>query len=107
MTTTQRILDANPELRNRPCTCKLMHDENGCLVGEHIGDIELHHILKAIGNMLVVVDAWGNFYRLKMSLADKLPRFDKEAGTVRWNLLLNWHNQEQPVKDFVGSLLDN
>lgn len=65
----------------------------------------LSDVLRAIGSMLIVVDACGNFYRLKMSLADMLPSFDKKAGTVRWDLALDYDNQTQEVKDFIATLL--
>ena len=36
--------------------------------------------------MLVVMDCWGNIYKLKMTVADKLPKFDKSVEPIKVDL---------------------
>lgn len=132
MTTHQRILDANPELLELSFGCKInigeghfagskgispsqnpltiltvTTDPNVFLVMTRIGiehfrwtdidqfckilghPIQLQHVLKA----MISKDGVMNDDNLVEVIA-------------RWNLSLSWDNQEQRVKDFVGSLLD-
>lgn len=67
--------------------------------------VRLADVLRAIGNMLVIVDCWGNIYRLEMKLTEKFPRFVKDNETAQWNLSLDYDSQTPEVRAFIGSLL--
>lgn len=66
----------------------------------NIGDV-----LRAINNMMVVVDGNGNFYHLKMKLSDNLPKFDKSKGTVRYNLSAPFTDQSDEFYSFLIDIL--
>lgn len=103
MTTHQRILDANPELKEVVCDvcpkCKYPQ-------------IQLQHVLNAIVKTLQ--KKYGE-EREKVLFGDGegILLWQEDYGRYglglirKWNLSLSWDNQGQPVKDFVGSLLDN
>lgn len=58
--------------------------------------IQLQHVIKAIKQSSKCDTYW-----------EYAAVSDLIWGDYAWNLSLSWDNQEQPVKDFVGSLLDN
>lgn len=67
--------------------------------------IQLQDVLRAIGNMLVVVDCWGNFYQLEMKMSDKLPKFSKDKPTARYDLTRSFYDQSDELYEFVAQLL--
>lgn len=66
-------------------------------------DITLSDILRAIYNMLIIVDAHGNFYRMKMKLSDKIPKLGEYLG--RWDLTTDLSHQSPETIDFLHSIL--
>lgn len=80
--------------------------EGGKVVVFKEREIRLADVLFTINNMMVVVDAWGNMYRLSMKLNDKLPRFDKKNPTAVWDLKNDDLSSQSPeCIDFISSVL--
>lgn len=94
----EKCIEANPEkVCPHSATCK----------GPRCSVIRLADVLLAIGNMLVVVDCWGNMYQLSMKLSDKLPKFDKKNPTARWNLRRdNLEDQSPETLEFISKVLE-
>lgn len=75
---------------------------NVFIIEEVIGHpIQLHHVMKAIGNMLVVVDCAGNFYTLEMRLNDKLPRFSKCVARYDLNRSFEENMKNRDLLEFL------
>lgn len=99
-----KVIEAVPEITHR--TEIVVGPRGGLAIQTFHNTITLADVLRAIGNMLVMVDCWGNFYHMKMKMSDKLPTFDKEAGSVRWNLSLPLDEQQPEVIEFLAKILN-
>jgi hypothetical protein len=104
----EKCIEANPEIKSdlMECPeCRLAVFWDGSRVLKQ-RPIRLADVLLAIGNMLIVVDAEGNFYRLKMMLNWKVPRITKDSHLGKWNLRADDLSQQSPeTVDFIYSLL--
>lgn len=108
-------VEANPEIGGTCSTCGKQNpfasepcdppDLPHCSVKPR--PIHLADVLLAIGNLLVIVDCGGNFYRMSMKLSDKLPKLDPKNGTAKWNLRKTLEDQDPATITFIASLLKN
>lgn len=103
----EKCIEANPQIVERHDSCKAHGKRGGlfkCICQPR--PIRLADVLVAIGNMMVIVDARGNFYKLEMKLSDKMPSFDEKAGTAKWNLLKDdLREQREETLEFIANLL--
>lgn len=65
--------------------------------------ITLADVLIAINNMLVIVDASGNFYRMKMMASYNVPRLGNFLG--KWDLSQDFDHQSEAFYLFAWELL--
>lgn len=66
--------------------------------------IHLADVMLTISNMLVIVDCDGNFYQLKMRLADRMPTFESCLG--KWSLFDDdLDDQHSTTHKFIANLL--
>lgn len=49
----EKCIEANPSIKLKGCTCKLMADETGCLVGTHYREIRLADVLLAMNHNMI------------------------------------------------------
>lgn len=70
------------------------------------GEIAIGDVLWAIGDMFYIIDAWGNFYHLKMKLSDKAPM--KGETICKFNLSAPLSDPSNaPACEAVLKLLDS
>jgi len=67
--------------------------------------ITLEDVMVAIGNILVVSDCFGNIYKLKMRMDQKLPVLDDSGETARWKLNTPLDQQSEELIHFLHKLL--
>lgn len=65
--------------------------------------ITLADVLRAIGNMLIIVDSEGNFYKMQMKLSDKLPKLGSHLGT--WDLTKDLDGQSEDTIEFLLEII--
>ena len=102
------VREACPELKQKGCTCNLMADENGCLVGQHYKETQLQHVLRAVEKKvrqtknadMIVVATDGT---IGIDYYDRTPSF--HWTQIRYNLSLPFSEQSEEVHDFLHELL--
>lgn len=106
---TQKLQQLQEAIREvctelKECTRSLMScGKIPCKNTDHFGKIELQHILRAIGNMMIIMDCFGNVYRMEMKLSDKLPKLGEHLGT--YDLTIPLDQQIPEVIDFLHSII--
>ncbi len=101
----KRIQELVPDIKNAPCGHKIMGDENGCPVAEHLYPITLAVVLRAIEEAtshtedLTFITSTGIFG----SLVGGEAVWEK---VIEWNLEHdNYDQQSEETKKFIGNLL--
>ena len=95
------VIKAVPEIANKPCTHRLMADENGCPFGRHERDITAADVLRAMPE--------GIHLTTKGDVI-KMVAYDEEGKSLRfgwWYLPLPLHLQSEEALTFLDKTLNH
>lgn len=98
-----KCIEAGAEIELKGCTCKLMHDENGCLVGKHYRSVRLADVIRLFTHFSMPDVTLSVFGNPEPGLCGLLIEVKKKKAI--WKLDRDLDDQDESTISFLYDIL--